>query len=318
MKIVDSVLDLIGNTPMVELSRLAAHYGVEGRILAKLENLNPTGSKKDRIALRMIEDAERAGRLSPGQTVIEETSGNTGNALAMVCAVKGYPFVAAMSTGNSVERMKMMRGLGAELLLTEQLPQSIPGQVTGEDLAEVSKAAWAYAEQNGAFMSNQFHNLSNNQAHCDTTAREILDQTDGQLDYFVDFIGTGGTFAGTAMGLKAHSADIKCFVVEPANAGYYAQTPPAPGGHVIQGGGYNRELDLVDRALVDGAITISDDEAIDATRVLASVEGIFAGASSGANAMAAVKLLRGEGAGKTVVLLLPDTGLKYLSTDLYT
>lgn len=317
MQIYKSVLELIGNTPMVELSRFADHYSVEGRILAKLENLNPSGSKKDRIALHMIEEAEKSGKLKPGQTVIEETSGNTGNALAMVCAVKGYPFIAAMSKGNSAERMKMMKGFGASLLLVDQLADSKPGFVSGADMAEVEAAARKYAQENGAYMTDQFYNDENNEAHSLTTAREIWEQTDGQVQYFADFAGTGGTFAGTAKALKEYSDEIRCFVVEPAKGAYYSGGPVTGEGHRIQGGGYGKDLDLIDKADVDGAVSISDDEAINATRILASKEGIFAGFSSGANAMAAVKLLRGEAKGKTVVVLMSDTGLKYLSTTLF-
>ena len=316
-KIYDSVLELIGHTPMVDISRFCAHYGVEGRILAKLENLNPSGSKKDRIGLHMIEEAEKSGRLSPGQTVIEETSGNTGNALAMVCAVKGYPFIAAMSKGNSAERMKMMRGFGADLLLVDQLPGSKPGFVSGDDMAQVENAAREYAKENGAYMTDQFYNPENNEAHALGTAREIWEQTDGTIDYFADFAGTGGTFAGTAKGLKDKNAGIRCIVVEPASSAYYAGTPVTDEGHRIQGGGYGKALDLIDKALVDGAIPITDEEAVEATRALASIEGIFGGFSSGANAMAAVKLLKGEAKGKTVVIVISDTGLKYLSTTLY-
>ena len=313
-----SVLECIGNTPLVDISRLCKKYHAEGRILVKLEMMNPSASKKDRIALFMIEEAERKGLLKPGQTVVEETSGNTGNGLALVCAVKGYPFVAAMSKGNSVERMQMMKGLGAELLLVDQLPGSPRGSVTGADLKKVEEAAVEYARKNGAFLANQFYNPDNNTAHEMTTAEEIWRQTDGVMDYFVDFVGTGGTFAGTAKGLKAHNSKIKCIVVEPEKGGVYGgHTPSENPVHVIQGGGYAVKRELVDEALVDGSILVSDEECTRVTRDLAATEAIFGGYSTGANVMAAFKLLQGEGRGKTVVCLANDSGLKYLSTKLY-
>ncbi|MDR1316348.1 MAG: cysteine synthase family protein [Spirochaetales bacterium] len=313
-----SVLECIGNTPIVEISRLCKKYGVEGRILVKLEMLNPGASKKDRIALYMIEEAERKGLLKPGQTVVEETSGNTGNGLAVVCAVKGYPFVAAMSKGNSLERMQMMKGLGADLLLVDQLPTSPRGSVTGADLKKVEEAAIEFAEKNGAFLTNQFYNPDNSMAHEKGTAREIWEQTDGKIDYFVDFVGTGGTYAGIAKGLKAYNKNIKCFVVEPEKGGVYGgHTPSENPIHVIQGGGYAVKRELVDETNVDGSVLISDQECTQTTRELAAVEAIFGGFSAGANVRAAIKLLQGEARGKTIVCLANDTGLKYLSTKLY-
>jgi cysteine synthase A len=313
-----SVLECIGNTPIVEISRFCGTYGAAGSILVKLEMMNPGASKKDRIALFMIEEAERKGLLKPGQTVVEETSGNTGNGLAVVCAIKGYPFMAVMSKGNSLERMQMMKGLGAELLLVDQLPTSPKGSVTGEDLKKVEEAARDYAEKHNAFLVNQFYNPDNCKAHEKTTAEEILRQTDGKVDYFVDFVGTGGTYAGTAKGLKAYNKNIKCFVVEPEKGGVYGgNTPAANPVHVIQGGGYAVKRDIVDEGLVDGSVLISDEECAQAARDLAATEAIFGGYSTGANVCAAVKLLRGEARGKTVVCLANDTGLKYLSTKLY-
>ncbi|MDR2785557.1 MAG: cysteine synthase family protein [Treponema sp.] len=313
-----SVLECIGNTPLVEISRLCAKYGLEGRILVKLEMVNPGASKKDRIALYMIEEAERKGLLRPGQTVVEETSGNTGNGLALVCAIKGYPFVAVMSKGNSRERMQMMKGLGADLLLVDQLPASRRGSVTGADLKKVEEAAVEFAEKNGAFLANQFYNADNSTAHERGTAEEIWRQTDGKIDYFVDFVGTGGTYAGIAKGLKARGKNIKCFVVEPEKAGVYGgHTPDDNPVHIIQGGGYAAKRGLVNEAEVDGSVLVSDEECTQTTRDLAAAEGIFGGYSTGANVFAAVKLLRGEARGKTVVCLANDTGLKYLSTSLY-
>ncbi|MCL2677968.1 MAG: cysteine synthase family protein [Clostridiales bacterium] len=316
-KILFSVLQTIGNTPLIDLQRLAARHGLQGRILAKLDSINPSFSKKDRIALHMIEEAEKAGRLKPGQLIVEETSGNTGNGLALVCAVKGYRFVAAMSRGNSMERVKMMRGLGAELLLVDQAPDSKPGLVSGADLQLVEEAARRYAKENGAYLTGQFFNEENNEAHELTTAKEIWEQTDGTVAYFADFAGTGGTFAGTSKGLKQYNPRIKCFIVEPAGGAVYGGGDLSSPGHRIQGGGYAKVLDLIDRQNIDGAIPVTDEEAIAFTRELAQIEGIFAGFSSGANVCAAVKLLRGQAKGKDVAVLINDSGLKYLSTDLF-
>ncbi|MDR0388228.1 MAG: cysteine synthase family protein [Treponema sp.] len=313
-----SILECIGNTPMVEISRFCKKYGAEGKILVKLEMMNPGASKKDRIALFMIEEAERKGLLKPGQTVVEETSGNTGNGLAVVCAIKGYPFVAVMSKGNSLERMQMMKGLGAELLLVDQLPSSPRGSVTGADFEKVEEAAKEYAETHGAFLVDQFYNPDNSTAHEKSTAEEIWRQTDGNIDYFTDFVGTGGTYAGIAKGLKAYNNAIRCFVVEPEKGGVYGGNTPADNPiHVIQGGGYAVKRDLVDECFVDGSILISDEECTQVTRDLAATEAIFGGYSTGANVCAALKLLRGEARGKTVVCLANDSGLKYLSTRLY-
>jgi cysteine synthase A len=203
-----SVLSSIGQTPLVELARVGR--GLNGRILAKLEYLNPGGSKKDRIALRMIEDAEASGSLQPGQTVVELTSGNTGTGLAVVCAVKGYPFVAVMSAGNSRERAQMMRALGAEVIVVGQGDGSLDGHVTGEDLALVEQVAARTATERGAFRADQFHLSGNASAHHDRTAAEIWAQSGGGVDMFCDFVGTGGTFAGVARFLKEQRQAITC------------------------------------------------------------------------------------------------------------
>jgi len=198
--ILDSVLGAIGNTPLVELSRLTR--GLEGRILAKLEFLNPGFSKKDRNALQMIEEAEADGKLKPGQTVVELTSGNTGTGLSIVCAVKGYPFVAVMSKGNSTERARMMKAFGAEVILVDQLPGSKPGQVSGGDLALVEEAAQRIVKERSAFRADQFHLESSSRAHYLHTALEILRQADGKIDVFCDFAGTGSSFGGCAAAFK--------------------------------------------------------------------------------------------------------------------
>jgi cysteine synthase A len=316
-RIDDSVLGAIGGTPLVELSRIAGDH--DGRILAKLEYLNPSGSKKDRIALRMIEDAEASGALQPGQTVVELTSGNTGTGLAVVCAVKGYPFVAVMSAGNSRERSQMMRALGAEVILVDQGAGSLDGHVSGDDLALVEAVAARTAVERQAFRADQFHLNGNADAHHDGTAAEIWAQAEGRVDAFCDFVGSGGSFAGIARFLKERRSSIGCYVIEPVGAAVLAGRPLEDPSHRIQGGGYAMpDLAQVDRGLIDGYLTVSDEEAIDGAHRLARSEGIFAGFSSGATLVAAEQLLCGPIAGGTVVILLADSGMKYLSTGLWT
>jgi cysteine synthase A len=314
--LLDSVLGAIGNTPLVELSRIAR--GFEGRILAKLEYLNPGLSKKDRIALQMIEDAEAEGSLRPGQTVVELTSGNTGTGLSIVCAVKGYPFVAVMSRGNSTERARMMRALGAEVILIDQLPGSKPGQVSGGDLALVEEATQRIVRERKAFRANQFQLASAARAHYLHTAPEILRQANGAVDVFCDFVGTGSCFGGCAAAFKAHNPDIRCYVVEPAGTAVLAGRAVTNPNHRIQGGGYAMpELPLINKDHIDGYLQVTDDETMEVTRRLAGEEGIFAGFSSGANVAAALQLLRTTCRGKSIAVLLSDSGLKYLSTDLW-
>jgi cysteine synthase A len=314
--LLDSVLGAIGNTPLVELSRLTR--GLDGRILAKLEYLNPGFSKKDRIALQMIQEAEADGRLKPGQTVVELTSGNTGTGLSIVCAVKGYPFVAVMSKGNSTERARMMKALGAEVVLVDQLPGSQPGQVSGGDLALVEQAAQRIVIERDAFRADQFHLQSNARAHYLHTAPEILRQAGGAIDVFCDFAGTGGSFSGCAAAFKEHDPAIQCYLVEPAGAAVLAGQPLTDPNHRIQGGGYSMaDLPLIHNDHIDGYLQVSDEEAMDFARRLAREEGIFAGFSSGANVAAAVHLLKTTHPGKTIAVLLCDSGLKYLSTDLW-
>jgi len=307
-----SVVEVIGETPLVELARMTR--GLEGRLLAKLEYLNPGHSKKDRISRQIIEDAETDGRLERGQTVVEMTSGNTGTGLAIVCAVKGYPFVAVMSKGNSAERAQMMRALGAEVVLVPQLPGSQVGQVSGGDLELAEQAAQQIVATRKAFRADQFHDLGNFRAHFLHTGPEILAQTGGAIDAFCDFAGTGGSFAGCAAAFKKYSASIECYVVEPAGCAVLAGGPTTNPNHRIQGGGYSmRDLPLIQREHVDGYIGISDEGAIACARRLAREEGIFAGFSTGANIAAALKLVQG----KTVVILINDSGMKYLSTELW-
>ena len=312
----DSVLGVIGNTPLVELSRITER--LEGRILAKLEYLNPGFSKKDRNALTMIEKAEADGKIKPGQTVVELTSGNTGTGLSIVCAVKGYPFVAVMSKGNSSERARMMRALGAEVVLIDQLPGSVPGQVSGGDLALVEEAAQRITKERHAFRADQFHLEGSLLAHYLHTGPEILRQSSGQIDAFCDFAGTGSSFSGCAAAFKEYNPKISCYLIEPAEAAVLANKPLSNPNHRIQGGGYSiPDLPLLNKDLVDGYLEIKDDEAIQMARRLAKEEGIFAGFSAGANTAAAVKLLNSTCKGLTIAVLLSDSGLKYLSTDLW-
>ncbi|MFC1878777.1 PLP-dependent cysteine synthase family protein [Chloroflexota bacterium] len=311
-----STVEAIGQTPLVELSRLTV--GLQGRILAKLDYLNPGFSKKDRIARQIIEDAEAEGTLKPGDTVVELTSGNTGTGLAIVCAVKGYHFVAVMSKGNSIERARMMAALGAEVVLVDQLPGSTPGQVSGGDLALVEREAQRIVTERGAYRADQFNLLGNRRAHLLHTGPEILRQAGGQIDVFCDYAGTGGSFAGCAAAFKAHNPAIRCYLVEPAGAAVLAGQPIENPNHRIQGGGYSMaDLPLLDPAHIDGFLQVTDDEAIFMARRLARQEGIFAGFSSGANAAAACRLLETTHAGETIVVLMCDSGLKYLSTDLW-
>jgi cysteine synthase len=311
-----SVVDVIGETPVVELSRLTR--GMSGRILAKLEYLNPGFSKKDRIARQMIEEAEAEGKLQPGDTVVELTSGNTGTGLAIVCAVKGYRFVAVMSRGNSTERARMMSALGAEVVLVDQLPGSVPGQVSGGDLAVVEAEAQRITRERRAFRADQFQLEGNFRAHYLHTGPDFWQQSGGGLDAFCDFAGTGGSFAGCAAAFKERASSVRCYVVEPQGAAALAGQPLTNPEHRIQGGGYSMaDLPLLHPHLVDGYLQVTDKEAIASARRLATEEGIFAGFSSGANVAAALRLLRSPHAGKTIGVLINDSGLKYLSTDLW-
>jgi cysteine synthase A len=313
-----SAAEAIGGTPLVEISRLVAGAGLEGRILAKLEYLNPGFSKKDRIARQMIEDAEAAGRLRPGQTVVELTSGNTGTGLAIVCGVKGYRFVAVMSKGNSVERARMMRALGAEVVLVDQAPGSRVGEVSGEDLALVEVEARRLVQERGAFRADQFQLEGNLRAHLLHTGPELLAQAGCPIDGFCDYAGTGGSYAGCAAALKAANPGTRCFVVEPEGAAVLAGQPVTNPNHPIQGGGYAiPDLRFLRPELVDGYLQVGGAEAAATARELARTEGLFAGFSSGANVAAAKRLLAGELRGKTLAVLLNDSGLKYLSTDLW-
>jgi cysteine synthase len=315
-RLLPSVVEAIGATPLVELRRISG--GTGGRILAKLEYLNPGHSKKDRIARQIVEDAEADGALRPGQTVVELTSGNTGTGLAIVCAVKGYPFVAVMSKGNSMERARMMRALGAEVALVDQCPGSMPGQVSGADLERVEETARRITAERSAFRADQFRLQGNFRAHFLHTGPEILAACPFPVDVFCDFAGTGGTFAGCAAALKQANPETRCFIVEPEGAAVLAGEPAWRPNHRIQGGGYAMtSLEMIRPGDVDGYVKVSGEEAIEAARLLARAEGIFAGFSTGANLAAASRLLRDRFPGKTAVIVANDSGLKYLSTDLW-
>jgi cysteine synthase A len=318
-RVLASVLDAIGNTPAVSLSRITSN--VEGTILAKLEYLNPGFSKKDRPALQIIEDAEADGLLNPGQMVVELTSGNMGTGLAIACAIKGHKFVAVMSSGNSPERARMMSALGAEVVLVDQLPGSVPGQVSGGDLELVERETRRIVEERQAFRADQFRLWGNYRSHYLHTGPEFLDQARQAglaINAFCEFPGSGGTFAGCAAAFKEYDSSIKCFIIEPDGAAVLSGEEASRPGHRIQGGGYSiSSLSFLKTEHIDGFLKITDEEAIEAARRLAREEGIFAGFSSGANLAAALKLLRGNCQGQTVAIIINDSGLKYLSTDLW-
>jgi cysteine synthase A len=314
MVIGDSILATIGATPLVALDRLAA--GLHARVLVKIEFANPGASIKDRIALQIVEAAERSGQLRPGGTVVELTSGNTGTGLAIVCAVKGYRLIAVMSEGNSLERRRMLEALGATVELVPQANGDHPGEVSGDDLAAVDRRTAELVRELGAFRADQFHNPANSAAHEHGTAEEIWQQTAGAVTAFVSTVGTAGTFVGTARGLKRHNPALRAYAVEPAGAPVLAGRPVLQPRHKIQGAGYGERPGLWDPSLADGYFVVTDEEAIACARALARQEGIFAGFSSGANVHAALQLARGS-AGGVIVTTVNDSGLKYLSTDLF-
>jgi cysteine synthase A len=298
------------------MDRLKSGYHYEGDIYAKLEHMSPGFSKKDRMALRMIEEAIKDGRLSPGKPVIETTSGNTGIGAAIVCASLGYRFICVMSRGNSVERIKMIESFGGEVALVDQAPGSKKGYVTGEDLLLVQEAAKRVVNMTGGFYLDQFNNPANAIAQEDM-GHEIWEQTGGHVEVFADFVGTGGTFAGVSRSLKSHNPAIKCYIVEPEGCAFYSREAITKPRHRIQGGGYGREQTNIDTALLDGCVIVDDELALKTTRDIARYEGIFAGFSSGANVAAAVKLLHGEEKGKKIVIVINDCGLKYMSAELF-
>ena len=313
MKPYDSILDLIGHTPMVRLNQIATK--VQAEILAKLEFYNPSGSVKDRIALAMIEEAERQGLIEPGDSIVEPTSGNTGTSLALVCALKGYRMIAVMPKEMSQERQDMMKAFGAELVLCQADDSAEPGMFTLEDLELTLSTAVEIASKPHHYMPNQFANPANALAHERTTAEEIWEQTEGKLDAVVAAVGTSGTAVGLSRRLKELDPQIKVYVVEPANSAVISGNEP--GYHRIQGIGEGFIPELFQRDLFDGVIVVSDAEAKATACRLARLEGIFSGYSAGANVFACLKVAGELGPGARIVTLIPDTGMKYLSTELY-
>ena len=306
-KIAKRLTDLIGNTPLLELSKFSKAKGIDTPIVAKVEYFNPGGSVKDRIALAMIEDAEKRGIIKPGATLIEPTSGNTGVGLALVAAVKGYKLILTMPETMSIERRNLVKAYGAEVKLTsgadgmtgaikaaEQLRDSIPGSI----------------------ILQQFENPANPEKHYRTTGEEIIDQTDGKIDIFVGGVGTGGTVSGVGKRLKELNPDIKVVAVEPKSSPVLSGGTPGP--HKIQGIGAGFVPKTYDASVVDEVVTVENDDAIRTGRELARLDGLLVGISSGASAYAAsVVAQRPENKGKRIVALLPDTGERYLSTVLY-
>jgi cysteine synthase A len=304
-KIYDSVLGTIGETPLVVLNRLAR--GANAKVLGKLESRNPGGSVKDRICLNMIAEAEKQGLIKPGDTIIEPTSGNTGIGLAMVAAVKGYRLILTMPESMSVERRMLLKAYGAEVVLTP----GAEGMV-----GAVNKCEELIARTPHSFMPQQFKNLANPKIHRETTGPEIWDSTDGNVDFVVAGVGTGGTITGIAEYIKPLKPSFKAVAVEPAGSPVLSGGSKGP--HKIQGIGAGFVPDVLRLDLVDEVFQVKDDDAFQTARMLAKKEGILAGISSGAATFAALEVAkRPENAGKLIVVILPDTGERYLSTSLF-
>jgi cysteine synthase A len=305
-KIHDNVLGTIGNTPLVKISRLSE--GLVATIVGKLEDRNPSGSVKDRVSKAMLDEAEKHGLIKSGSVIIEPTSGNTGIGLAMVAAVKGYKLILTMPETMSVERQKLLKAYGAQLVLTSG-SEGIEGSI--------KKAEELTASTPGAFMPQQFKNLTNPKVHRETTGPEIWTDTDGKVDIIVAGVGTGGTITGVAQYIKPLKSDVKIIAVEPASS------PVLSGGkkgaHKIQGIGAGFVSDVLELELVDEIVKVSDDDAFKTTRTAAQKEGLLLGISAGAALFAAIKVAkRSENRGKLVVVILPDSGERYLSTALFT
>ncbi|MSR82875.1 MAG: cysteine synthase A [Candidatus Latescibacteria bacterium] len=302
LKVVDSILDAVGDTPLVELPRLA---GGHCQLLGKLESRNPAGSVKDRIGVAMIRDAQERGELQPGMTIVEPTSGNTGIALAMAAAALGYELILTMPESMSLERRQVMASYGARIVLT-------PAR---EDMTGAIRKAKELKANNpaGVFMPQQFANPANPEAHRRTTAREILEATGGRLDAFVAGVGTGGTITGVGEVLKAEVPGIRIVAVEPARSPVLSGGKP--GLHGIQGIGAGFVPAVLVRALIDEVVTVEDEEAFHFTRRLAREEGLLVGPSSGANVAAALRVAQKLGPGKRLVTMLCDTGFRYFSVE---
>ena len=306
-KIYTSMDQLIGHTPLLELTHTENERGLKARVLAKLEYFNPAGSVKDRIAKRMIEDAESKGMLRPGSAIIEPTSGNTGIGLAAVAAARGYRTILVMPETMSVERRKLMKAYGAELILTEGA-KGMKGAI--------KKAQALAKEMPNAFVPGQFSNPANPEVHYETTGPEIWADTDGQVDLFVAGVGTGGTVTGVGRYLKQQNPQVKVVAVEPADSPVLSRGTAGP--HKIQGIGAGFVPQVLDTAIFDEVITVGNDDAFQAARQIGHREGVLVGISSGAAVWAAIQLARRpENEGKTIVALLADTGERYLSTPMF-
>ena len=298
---------LIGKTPLLELTRIEEELGLKAKVLAKLEYFNPAGSVKDRIAKRMIEDAEASGKLKPGATIIEPTSGNTGIGLAAVAAAKGYKTIIVMPETMSVERRQLMKAYGAELVLTEGA-KGMKGAI--------AKAEEIAAETENSYIPGQFVNPSNPAAHRDTTGPEIWEDTDGKVDYFVAGVGTGGTVTGVGEYLKSKNGDVKVVAVEPEASQTLAKGEAAP--HKIQGIGAGFVPETLNTHIYDEIIPVTNEDAFETGRLIGHKQGVLVGISSGAALWAAIELAKKpENEGKNIVVLLPDTGDRYLSTPLF-
>ena len=298
---------LIGKTPLLELTNIEKKFGLKAKILAKLEYFNPAGSVKDRIAKAMIDAAEKSGQLKPDSVIIEPTSGNTGIGLASVAAARGYRIIIVMPETMSVERRQLMKAYGAELVLTEGA-KGMKGAIAKAD--ELAK------EIPNAFVTGQFVNPANPKAHFETTGPEIWEDTDGQVDYFVAGVGTGGTITGTGQFLKSKKPDVRIVAVEPATSAVLSTG--VAGAHKIQGIGAGFVPEVLDTKVYDEIITVGNDDAFATGKEIGKNEGVLVGISSGAAAWAAIELAkRPENEGKTIVVLLPDTGDRYLSTQLF-
>ncbi|WP_455527558.1 cysteine synthase A [Huintestinicola sp.] len=307
MKVYKKITDLIGHTPLLELGNIENEEKLEAKIYVKLEYFNPAGSVKDRIAKAMLEDAEAKGALKPGSTIIEPTSGNTGIGLASAAAAKGYKLIIAMPETMSVERRKLMKAYGAELVLTEGAKGMKGAIAKAEELAK---------EIPNSFIPSQFSNPANPAAHEKTTGVEIWDDTDGTVDIFVAGVGTGGTITGTGRYLKSKNPNVKVVAVEPATSPVLSKGTAGP--HKIQGIGAGFVPDTLDTKIYDEIIPVENDDAFETGRRIAKSEGVLVGISSGAALYAAIQLAkRPENKGKTIVALLPDTGERYLSTAMF-
>lgn len=306
-KIYKNIEELIGKTPLLELTHLEEIHNLDARVLAKVEFLNPGGSAKDRVAKKMVEDAEAKGILKAGATIIEPTSGNTGIGLAVMAAARGYRAIIVMPDSMSMERRMLMTAFGAELVLTEGAKGMAGAIAKAEELAK---------EIPGAFIPGQFDNPSNPQAHYETTGPEIYEDTDGKVDIFVAGIGTGGTITGVGRYLREKNPDVQIIGVEPASSPLL--TEGRAGSHGLQGIGANFVPSILDTKLYNEIIPVKEEEAYAAGRAVAQKEGLMVGISSGAAIHAALEVAkRPENKGKNIVVLLPDTGDRYLSTPLF-